>query len=140
MNGPIRKKLGVIPPQVHWASESAEVFEYQRGDFMRPVIDAVDSLLNNTTLQVVIYNGQLDLICDTAGVDRWLSKLKWDQMEKFRMTERTSFSIDQDPQQTAGYWKRFQNFWFFWLLRAGHMAPHDAPYATLYMIDKILAV
>ena len=27
----------------------------------------MDYLLANTTLKVVIYNGQLDLICDTVG-------------------------------------------------------------------------
>lgn len=27
----------------------------------------VDDLLANSTLKVVVYNGQLDLICDTMG-------------------------------------------------------------------------
>lgn len=37
------------------------------GDFMRPVVDVVDQLLS-AGVNVTVYNGQLDLIVDTMGV------------------------------------------------------------------------
>ncbi len=51
MNGPIRKKLGIIPQNVTWGKSSGEVFAQLSGDFMKPVIDVVDAMLN-TKLKV----------------------------------------------------------------------------------------
>lgn len=38
INGPFKEYLG-IPDSVVWSSQSDEVFEAMRGDFMKPVID-----------------------------------------------------------------------------------------------------
>lgn len=38
---------------------------------MKDVISSVDTLLN-MGLAVHIYNGQLDLICDTPGTEQWM--------------------------------------------------------------------
>eukprot|EP00061_Rhincodon_typus_P014024 g40786.t1 len=64
MNGPIRKKLKIIPDFVKWGGQSNEVFSNMEGDFMRPVIDIIDKLLL-ADVNVTVYNGQLDLIVDT---------------------------------------------------------------------------
>ena len=56
MNGPIRKKLGIIPDDVTWGGQSAEVFAKQSIDFMKPTIKQVSQLVN-TGLMVVVYEG-----------------------------------------------------------------------------------
>uniref|UniRef100_A0A3Q1GKQ5 Retinoid-inducible serine carboxypeptidase-like n=1 Tax=Acanthochromis polyacanthus TaxID=80966 RepID=A0A3Q1GKQ5_9TELE len=66
MNGPIRKKLRIIPQNVTWGGQAEEVFSNMAGDFMKPVVDVVDLLLN-AGVNVTVYNGQLDLIVDTMG-------------------------------------------------------------------------
>ena len=51
MNGPIRKKLGIIPANVTWGKYSGEVFSHLSVDFNKPVIGVVDDMLN-TKLKV----------------------------------------------------------------------------------------
>jgi serine carboxypeptidase 1 len=75
MNGPIRKKLGIIPSTVSWSQSSFAVFGAFVGDFMKDTISQVDELLA-LNVNLTIYSGQLDLICCTAGTDAWLQKLK----------------------------------------------------------------
>ncbi|EMP40198.1 Retinoid-inducible serine carboxypeptidase [Chelonia mydas] len=66
MNGPIRKKLRIIPDYIRWGGQSEDVFLHMAEDFMKPVIDIVDALLA-ANVNVTVYNGQLDLIVDTMG-------------------------------------------------------------------------
>lgn len=47
--------------------EIQNVFESLNTDFMKPVTDIVERLLNETDIKVAVYNGQLDLIVDTPG-------------------------------------------------------------------------
>ena len=47
--------------------QAEEVFSSMAGDFMRPVVDIVDKLLD-VGVNVTVYNGQLDLIVDTMGM------------------------------------------------------------------------
>eukprot|EP01121_Diplochlamys_sp_Union-15-3_P012629 TRINITY_DN380_c0_g1_i3.p1 TRINITY_DN380_c0_g1~~TRINITY_DN380_c0_g1_i3.p1 ORF type:complete len:365 (-),score=56.13 TRINITY_DN380_c0_g1_i3:339-1433(-) len=70
MNGPIKKKLGIIPSNVTWGGQAADVFQYLSVDFMQPVIETVNYLLENDIL-VVVYSGNLDLICCTPGTMEW---------------------------------------------------------------------
>jgi len=65
MNGEVKNYLG-IPSSVTWGAQSGAVFNYQSGDFMKPVVDIVDQLIE-TGMKVVVYNGHLDLIVDTPG-------------------------------------------------------------------------
>lgn len=47
MNGPIRQKLKIIPNNVVWGGQAGDVFQYLSGDFMKPVWDGVDALLQS---------------------------------------------------------------------------------------------
>lgn len=67
MNGPIKQMLRIIPDNVTWGGQSQLVFDALAEDFMKPVTQVVENLLNNTNLQVNVYTGQLDMIVDTMG-------------------------------------------------------------------------
>ncbi|KAG6456654.1 hypothetical protein O3G_MSEX009850 [Manduca sexta] len=66
MNTIVKEALG-IPQNVTWGSQSGPVFDYLRDDFMKPVTEGIEKLLNETDIIVMKYNGNLDLICDTPG-------------------------------------------------------------------------
>ncbi|KAG8432203.1 hypothetical protein GDO86_016737 [Hymenochirus boettgeri] len=136
MNGPIRKKLKIIPDSVTWGGQSADVFENMAGDFMKPVIDIVDKLLV-ADVNVTVYNGQLDLIVDTVGQENWVKKLKWTKMEQFRSLKWKSLRVHPDAAETAAFYKSYENFSFFWILKAGHMVPSDQGEASLKMLHMI---
>ena len=135
MNGPIRKKLGIIPSSVTWGSQSAEVFSALSEDFNKPVIDVVDEMLN-TGLKVVVYSGQLDLIVDTVGTERWVQKLKWSGLPGYNTAPRKVIK-DKTTQNPVAFVKEYKNFSFYWILDAGHMVPSDAGNAALKMLTMI---
>ncbi|XP_063963708.1 retinoid-inducible serine carboxypeptidase-like [Lytechinus pictus] len=137
MNGPIKKKLG-IPDNVVWGGQSGEVFTQQSEDFMKPVINIVDDLITNSSLRVIVYNGQLDLICDTPGTELWVQKLTWPGLAAFNTTRWTPEYVPSKEGDTAYFFKSHENFAFFWIMKAGHMVPADAGEAALMMLKAVI--
>ncbi|XP_019185678.1 PREDICTED: serine carboxypeptidase-like 51 [Ipomoea nil] len=135
MNGPIRKKLGIIPENVLWGEESGRVFENMYGDFMKPRINEVDELLAKG-VNVTIYSGQLDVICATKGTEAWIQKLKWEGLKTFLSLERSPLYCGND-KTTRGFTKSYRNLHFYWILGAGHFVPVDQPCVALDMVGSI---
>lgn len=134
MNGPIRTKLKVIPESVTWGGQAAEVFTKMAGDFMKPVVSVVDELLC-AGINVTVYNGQLDLIVDTVGQEGWVKQLKWKKLDQFKSLRWTPVHLQS--RETAAFYKSWDNFSFYWILKAGHMVPSDQPEASLKMLRMI---
>ena len=139
MNGPIRRKLRIIPDEVTWGGQSANVFSHQSTDFMKPVIKEVSQLLN-LGLMVVVYEGQLDMICDTLGAEVWMNKLAWSKLKEFTTKTRQPLypPSQREKKQTGAFVKEFDNLHFYYILKAGHMVPADAPEMALTMLTRIL--
>ncbi|CAD0199722.1 unnamed protein product [Chrysodeixis includens] len=87
MNNDVRQALN-IPDHVTWGNQSNAVFNYLRGDFMKPVTDGIEKLLNETDIILTKYNGNLDLICDTPGQLLWVDRLKWHGAEAYKQAPR----------------------------------------------------
>lgn len=134
MNGQIREKLKIIPPHVNWGGQSGEVFQHMKGDFMKPIVKTVNRLINETNLQVVVYTGQLDLICCTPGTEKWVETL--DIYPQFYNTSRESIP-DPVTGLTSGFVKTYKNFAMYWILDAGHMAPKDNGNTVLDMVKRV---
>jgi len=126
MNGPIRSKLKIIPSNVTWGAQASKVFQMLAGDFMRPVVDTVDELLAAGT-KVIVYNGQLDLICDTPGTEAWVNTLKWSGLSSWKKAPRLPMYPDSSTSLTGAFVKSYENFSFYYIMRAGHMVPADQP-------------
>jgi len=133
MNGKLKEKLG-IPDHVKWGGQSNDVFRTQSEDFMKPVVSIVDDLIQNTDLQVVVYTGQLDLIVDTIGTEKWVYSLQI--AEKFRKAKRMPV-LDPVTKLTSGFVKQTDNFAMYWILDAGHMIPSDNGNTALKMLQMI---
>ncbi|KAM4692445.1 retinoid-inducible serine carboxypeptidase isoform 2-T2 [Rhinophrynus dorsalis] len=136
MNGPIREKLKIIPDSVTWGGQSADVFSNMAGDFMKPVTDIVDELLA-ASVNVTVYNGQLDLIVDTVGQENWVKRLKWQKIDQFKALKWTALHVCPTDRETAAFYKSYENFSFYWILKAGHMVPSDQGEITLKMLQMI---
>ncbi|KYQ52053.1 Retinoid-inducible serine carboxypeptidase, partial [Trachymyrmex zeteki] len=128
MNGPVKKALDI--EFVH-GSQSSDVFEYLAEDFMKPVTHIVETLLNETDLNVFVYNGHMDLIVDTPGTLHWVEKLKWKNADTWKNSKRNSLVVKSIIE---GYFKVKDNLRMYWVNRAGHMVPKDNPVAQ----EKIL--
>ncbi|XP_004859858.1 retinoid-inducible serine carboxypeptidase [Heterocephalus glaber] len=136
MNGPIRKKLKIIPEDISWGAQSSSVFISMEEDFMKPVISIVDELLE-AGVNVTVYNGQLDLIVDTMGQEAWLRKLKWLEMPKFNQLKWKALHSSPKSLETSAFVKSYKNLSFFWILGAGHMVPADQGDMALKMMRLV---
>ncbi|XP_032471795.1 retinoid-inducible serine carboxypeptidase isoform X2 [Phocoena sinus] len=136
MNGPIRKKLKIIPEDCSWGGQAASVFLNMEGDFMKPVISIVDELLE-AGVNVTVYNGQLDLIVDTMGQEAWVRKLEWAELPKFSQLKWKPLYSDPKTSETSAFVKSHKNLAFYWILRAGHMVPSDQGDMALQMMRLV---
>uniref|UniRef100_K1QG04 Carboxypeptidase n=1 Tax=Magallana gigas TaxID=29159 RepID=K1QG04_MAGGI len=132
MNGKIRKKLKIIPKNIVWGGQNESVYVSLNGDFMKPAVKTVNKLVSQTSLQVAVYTGQLDIIVNTLGTLKWVSTL--DIYGKYSKVDRQPFPCPQQIKNTCGFVKTFKNFSMFWIMNAGHMVPKDNGAAGLEMI------
>ncbi|OIV99300.1 hypothetical protein TanjilG_17110 [Lupinus angustifolius] len=135
LNGPIKKKLRIIPKNVTWGGQSDRVFDVLEGEFMKPRINEVDELLAKG-VNVTVYNGQVDLICATKGAEAWIRKLKWEGLKTFLGKDRTPLYCETE-EHTKGFYRSYKNLDFYWILGAGHFVPTDQPCVTLDMVAAI---
>uniref|UniRef100_A0A0A9HNR7 Uncharacterized protein n=1 Tax=Arundo donax TaxID=35708 RepID=A0A0A9HNR7_ARUDO len=138
MNGVIKKKLKIIPKDIVWQEATLDVYEELANDFMKPAINEVDELLTYG-VNVTVYNGQLDVICPTVGVEAWVNKLKWVGLNNFLSLRRQPLHFcDSAPVYCSklikAYVRSYKNLHFYWILGAGHMVPVDQPYTAFRMI------
>ncbi|XP_021528469.2 retinoid-inducible serine carboxypeptidase [Aotus nancymaae] len=136
MNGPIRKKLKIIPEDQTWGGQATNVFMNMEGDFMKPVISIVDELLE-AGINVTVYNGQLDLIVDTMGQEAWVRKLRWPELPKFNQLKWKALYSDPKALETSAFVKSYKNLAFYWILKAGHMVPSDQGDMALKMMRLV---
>ncbi|KAM9208340.1 retinoid-inducible serine carboxypeptidase [Dugong dugon] len=136
MNGPIKKKLKIIPEDYSWGAQATNVFMNMEGDFMKPVISIVDELLE-AGVSVTVYNGQLDLIVDTIGQEAWVRKLKWPELSTFNQLKWKALYVDPRSSETSAFVKSYKNLAFYWILRAGHMVPADQGAMALKMMRLV---
>ncbi|PSN47006.1 Retinoid-inducible serine carboxypeptidase [Blattella germanica] len=98
------------------------------------IVISVELLLEETDLTVCVFTGQLDLIVDTPGTLLWAERMQWSGSQNWLNAERTPLTVNGIIQ---GYKKTYGNFYFYWLLRSGHMVPTDNPHGALKMLQEI---
>ncbi|XP_050457994.1 retinoid-inducible serine carboxypeptidase-like [Cataglyphis hispanica] len=130
MNGPVKEALGL---NVTHGSQSRIVRARLMNEIMKPVTNIVEQLLNETKLNVFVYNGQLDLITDTPGTLHWVEKLDWTQQWKWLPREPL---LSKDGY-LEGFSKTLDKFCMYWVNRAGHMVPRDNPTAMEIILKNL---
>ena len=138
MNGPVKEKLGMIPDDKHYDliegySNTADAFI----DRDEPVWNLVDEVLKESDIDVVIYSGQLDIACNTAGALRWINKLTWKGKNDFDMAERKMLT-NPDTDVPEMFVKSYDNLKFYWVLNSGHVVPTGVPDVALRMLNRVL--
>ena len=102
---------------------------------MKSVLDDVNYILNNLPIKVIVYNGQWDLIVNILGTSKWVNRLSYEGVDRFKTSPKKVLLSDNE---VLGYFKSHNKFSFYWILKAGHMVPKDAVKATLTMLENIL--
>ena len=133
ITGPIREKLGIIPDAKRWTDNGGAWPE----DIYQPVWHLVDEVLKSSDIEVIVYSGQLDWICNTAGTLRWMQKLTWGGKKDFDQAER---KLLRNPETDVAemFVKSSGRLKMYWVLNSGHVVRVDAPDTALRMLNRIL--
>ena len=80
-----------------------------------------DIIIISAGVPVSIYQGQLDLICCTLGVDMWLQRLAWPGLEGFQAVTRKPFYREdlEGGKETAGFVRQHKNLAMYYIMKAG---------------------
>lgn len=111
MRQEVHEALG-LSDKIVWGSQAGAVFDTLAGDFMKPVVDVVADTLTNTTLKVIVYSGQLDLICATPGTVEWVNNMEWFGRESYLKSPRLGLN---HGKYLEGYKRSYDNFTMYWV-------------------------
>ncbi|XP_029164025.1 retinoid-inducible serine carboxypeptidase-like [Nylanderia fulva] len=132
MNGQVREALGLNV--IHGHNE--KIFYYLREDFMKPVTNIVELLLNETNLKVFVYNGNLDAVVTTKSTYTWIEKLKWKKADTWKYDSIKVPLVVEGIIE--GYVKATDNFAMYLVYRAGHHVPKDNPAAMALILQDLI--
>ncbi|KAI5633232.1 serine carboxypeptidase domain-containing protein [Phthorimaea operculella] len=114
MNELVKPALNIPANVTH---NSNGVFDTLQTDFMKPVTEGIEKLLNETDITILKYNGNLDLICSTPGQLLWMDRLQWAGAEAYKTAPRLPI---WENDRLEGYSKSYGQLRFFWINVAGH--------------------
>ncbi|KAI9334225.1 Alpha/Beta hydrolase protein [Zopfochytrium polystomum] len=139
---------------------SAAVMRHLAGDAMKSAAGAVARVLRRGGVRVLLYQAQFDLRDGVMGSNAWIAGLQWDGREGFAAAERRVWRLrgrggsgggcdgedgDEDGEgeeeeegEVVGFVTEYGQLRRVELLRAGHLAPLDAPVAAREMIEDFL--
>ena len=92
---------------------------------------AADVIIALRNIPVLIYNGQNDVVVNTAGVLQYLNSLNWEGIQQWKRKEKEIWTI---YGEVAGWAKVSGNLWFVLVNGAGHMVPSDQGHAAFNMM------
>ncbi len=114
---------------------------------MRPQI----TYLLSNQIDILIYSGNLDLACNTAGAKRWTSNMAWKGQAEFVSQDLKPWnSVVDGKEKKVGTFKEVNiqmkegdekttRFALVTIDGSGHMVPQDQPEAASDMLHRWLA-
>ena len=87
-------------------------------------------------LEVLIYAGDVDYICNWLGNKKWATELEWDGKGEFVQAEDKPWILSTG--ENMGRIRAYQNLKFLQIYDAGHMVPMDQPQAASEMLNTWL--
>ncbi|KAI4304701.1 hypothetical protein MLD38_040175 [Melastoma candidum] len=126
----VKEALGV--KDVGFVSCSTVVYSAMTNDMMQNLDVGIPALLE-AGINVLIYAGEYDLICNWLGNSRWVHELDWSGGEEFKSSATAQFTVDG---KDAGVFKNHGPLSFLKVYDAGHMVPMDQPKASLEMLTR----
>ncbi|BFZ62094.1 hypothetical protein YB2330_003173 [Saitoella coloradoensis] len=103
------------------------------GDWMQPFHRDVPVVLDKG-VDVLIYAGDADFICNWIGNEAWTEALEWPGQKSFNAAKKHKFTMRESGEH-VGDVKSNGNFTFMRVFGAGHMVPYDQPESSLEMFN-----
>ena len=86
-------------------------------------------------LEILIYSGMEDFICNYMTSEMWMRKLKWPLASGWQQAEEVEWRVNGT---VAGYYKKYRNLHLLKIKNAGHLVPMDQPFNALTMIMRFI--
>eukprot|EP01120_Amphizonella_sp_Union-15-10_P013034 TRINITY_DN597_c0_g1_i1.p1 TRINITY_DN597_c0_g1~~TRINITY_DN597_c0_g1_i1.p1 ORF type:complete len:429 (-),score=52.06 TRINITY_DN597_c0_g1_i1:23-1309(-) len=134
MNLPeVKQRLGV-KNDIVWQTCNNDVNSRFGVDSIRSFRWELPAVLKSG-IRVVVYSGDLDLICNYVGGYAWVSSMDWPGQQDFNKAPHLTWKVNGNP---AGLSTSAMNLTFVQVFEAGHMVPHDQPQNALALLTNIL--
>lgn len=131
----IRTAWGV-PVNMSYSISSALVGQaLGRWDQIVSCIDDVAFVLNY--MPVLLYNGQDDMLINTAGTLEWIGKMQWPGNSEFYNAQHQNWVLN-DGNKPAGYAQSARNLTFVLVYKSGHLVPMDQIDVSVEMIRRFV--
>mmetsp|Transcript_22592 Transcript_22592/g.49537 ORF Transcript_22592/g.49537 Transcript_22592/m.49537 type:complete len:485 (-) Transcript_22592:38-1492(-) len=128
----VQKQLGV---DKHFESCNMIVNKAFTLDFMKNYHQLIPPMLA-AGIDVLIYAGDQDFICNWLGNEKWTLALDWGHKAEFSAAGKKPFLVEG---KEVGELRSHANFHFLRVYQAGHMVPLDQPEAALGMLNALTA-
>ena len=80
----------------------------------------------------IVYNGDLDMVCDFLGDQRFVDRLGYNLTDKYK-----AWFVNH---RIGGFIKRYEGITFTTVRGAGHMVPSDQPEAALAIVKELIGI
>ena len=135
----VQKQLGVVS---RFESCNLIINKAFTVDFMKNYHQLIPPMLE-AGIDVLIYAGDQDFICNWLGNEKWTLALDWSHKAEFNAAGKKPFIVKgrevgaMDGKEVAEL-RSHANFHFPRVYQAGHMVPMDQPQAALGMLNALL--
>lgn len=130
LNLPSTKAALGVPKERHWTSCDYGVYQDFEGDWLHRFDNVLPEMMAEG-IRVMIYAGDLDIICNYLGNRRWVDALDWYGSSEWDDENDFEWSV---AGQSAGKVKHWGPLSFVQVYKAGHMVPMDQPLNGLAML------
>jgi vitellogenic carboxypeptidase-like protein len=133
-DAPTAKRYNVDAAYIgKYTDSNDKVYEGLQNDFMQSVGDRV-AFVAESGLPVLLYNGQYDIIVNTATAINWISELQWAGQQAFYNAPLQNWIYKNGS--AVGLAKNYKNFTFVIMNKAGHLAPMDQLEPSIEMVRR----
>jgi len=129
-NATVREALGVGNRK--FVSCSPLVYEAMIVDWMKNLEKGIPQLLEDG-IELLVYAGEYDLICNWLGNSRWVTAMDWSGQVEYAKADWKHFEVDGEE---AGLVTGYGPLQFLKVHNAGHMVPMDQPKNALEMLFR----
>ncbi|CAG8662159.1 11690_t:CDS:10 [Funneliformis caledonium] len=121
--------------QIGWVECNLGVGRDFDNDPNPPSITLLPDLLKQ--IDVLLYNGDQDLICNINGMQDMLDNLEWNGYKGFKNLTELSYYVNNTQ---VGHILAERNLTYVVVYNASHMVPYDAPLTSMDMMYRFIGL
>ncbi|PNJ55638.1 CPVL isoform 10, partial [Pongo abelii] len=115
--------------------------EKQKKYFQKQCHECIEHIRKQNWFQafeVLIYNGQLDIIVAAALTEHSLMGMDWKGSQEYKKAEKKVWKIFKSDSEVAGYVRQVGDFHQVIIRGGGHILPYDQPLRAFDMINRFI--